>query len=120
MKVIYCKECGDLFKLTSKGLRMCKCRNVSGRYRKDGKHAEVSESAVSIKIPNGYIKRAVRRMERLRREEPKSTDKDYKAHSSILAWVRPNFGPGNRRTHRLKKNASLALRQSGCTLDAPS
>jgi hypothetical protein len=106
MKVIYCKECGDLFKLTREGLRTCKCGNVSGRYREDGKHAEVSESAVSIKIPNGHIKRAVHRMERLRHEEPKSQDKDYKAHSSIPAWVRPNFGPGNRHTHRLKKDAS--------------
>jgi hypothetical protein len=45
-------------------------------------------------------------MEQLRHEEPKSLDKAYKAHSSIPAWVRPNFGPGNRHTHRLKKDAN--------------
>jgi hypothetical protein len=107
MKVIYCKKCGDLFKLTRKGLRECRCERdeVKGKYRADGKHAEVSENAVSIKIPNGSIKEAIRRMERLRKNKPKSKDKDYKAYSPIPAWVRPNFGPGNPRTHHLKKDA---------------
>jgi hypothetical protein len=105
MKVIYCKKCTDLFKLTSKKLRKCRCGNVSGRYRKDREHAEVSEAAVSIKIPNGSIEKAIRKMERLLKDKPKSKDEDYEVYSPIPAWVRPNFGPGNSRTHKLKKQS---------------
>ena len=106
MKVLYCQKCRDLFKLTRHELGACRCKHdkVKGKYRADGKHAEVSKNAVSIKIPNGSIKKAVRRMERLQKYKPKSKDKDYKAYSPIPAWVRPNFGPGNRRTHPLKRN----------------
>jgi hypothetical protein len=46
-------------------------------------------------------------MERLRKEKRKAKDKDYKAHSPIPAWVRPNFGPGNRRTHHLKQGGTI-------------
>lgn len=107
MKVLYCEKCHDLFKLTRKELRHCKCGSVSGRYRDDGGHAEVSKNALSIKIPNGSLKGAIRRMKRLEKKKPKSKDKDYKAHSAIEAWVRPNFGPGNRRTHQLKKDGGI-------------
>jgi hypothetical protein len=105
MKVLYCVKCGDLFKLTRHELRECGCRRekVKGKYRQNGKHAEVSENAVSIKIHNDSLKDAVRRMKRLKRNRPKSTDRDYQVFSSIAAWVRPNFGPGNPRTRRLKK-----------------
>jgi hypothetical protein len=108
MKLIYCKKCGDLFKLTRHELRECQCTTgkVAGKYCKDGKHAEVSENAVSIKIPNGAINKAARRMERLKKRQPKSKDDDYKARSAIPAWVRPNFGPGNRRTHPLSRDTS--------------
>lgn len=111
MKVIYCEKCGDLFKLTRKELRECKCNRdkVKGKYRTK-KHAEVSDNAVSIKIPNGSIKKAIRRMQRLKRDKPKSKDKDYKAHSPIPAWVRPNFGPGNPHTHHLRNDASKRTR----------
>src|SRR5260370_21543254 len=103
MKVLYCPKCGDLFKLTRKELRECKCKRdkVKGKYRADGKHAEISDNAVSIKIPNGSIKKAIRRMQRLKKDTPKSKDQDTKAHSPIPAWVRPNFGPGNRRSPHL-------------------
>jgi len=104
MKVLYCPKCGDLFKLTRHELRQCRCKRnkVKGKYCQDGKLAEVSKNAVSIKIPNGSIKKAIRKMQRLKKNKPKSKDKDYKTHSPIPAWVRPNSGPGNRRTHLLK------------------
>jgi hypothetical protein len=103
MKVLYCSKCGDLFKLNRHELRECRCRRekVKGRYRQNGKHAEVSENAVSVKIHNGSLKAAIRRMKRLERNKPKSKDGDYQIFSAVAAWVRPNFGPGNLRTHRL-------------------
>lgn len=105
MKLLYCAKCGDLFKLTRYEFRECRCRRekVKGKYRHNGKHAEVSENAVSIKIHNDSLKDAIRRMKRLKRKRPKSTDGDYQTFSSIAAWVRPNFGPGNPHTHRLKR-----------------
>jgi hypothetical protein len=106
VKVLYCAKCGDLFKLTRHELRECRCRSktVKGKYRQDGKHADVSENGVSIKIHNDSLKDAVRKMKRLKRNRPKSTDRDYQIFSPIVAWVRPNFGPGNPHTHRLKKS----------------
>jgi hypothetical protein len=85
-------------------LRECKCKHnkVKGQYRKNGKQAEISENAVSIKIHNDSLRDAIRRMKRLKKKKPKSTDQDYQVFSAIAAWVRPNFGPGNPRTHRLK------------------
>jgi|SRR5580704_11289118 hypothetical protein len=105
MKVLYCVKCRDLFKLTRHELRECRCKRekVKGKYRRDGKHAEVSENAVSIKIHNDSLEDAICRMQRLIRKRPRSTDRDYQIFSSVAAWVRPNFGAGNRRTHHLKE-----------------
>jgi hypothetical protein len=106
MKVIYCQKCHDLFKLTRNELRECRCKSgkVKGKYRADGKHAEVSDNAVSIKIPNASIKNAIRKMKRLLRDKPKSKDRDYKEHAAIPAWIRPNNGPGNPHTELSKKS----------------
>jgi len=106
MKVLYCPKCGDLFKLTRhEPLRECRCESekVKGKYRKD---AEVSENAVSIKIHNGSLKDAIRRMKRLEQKKPESTDRDYEKASPVAVWVRPNFGSGNTRTHHLKKGGA--------------
>jgi hypothetical protein len=102
MKVLYCEKCGDLFKLMRKELRHCKCGRVKGKYR-TRKYALVSDHAVSIKIPNGSIKEAIRKMQRLKKHKPKSKDTDYKEYSAIPAWVRPNNGPGNPHTEPLKE-----------------
>ena len=104
MKLLYCPKCQHLFKLTRHELRACKCKQnkVTGQYRKNGKQAEISENAVSIKIHNDSLRDAIRRMKRLKKKKPESTDQDYQVFSAIAAWVRPNFGPGNPRTHRLK------------------
>jgi hypothetical protein len=98
VKVLYCDKCKDLFKLTSRELRVCKCKRVKRRYCEDHKHAEVSENAVSLKIPNNSIKEAITRMKRLNKSKPKSTDADYQQCSAVHAWVRPNSGPGNPHT----------------------
>lgn len=109
MKILYCRKCNDLFKLTSKERRQCKCGLVTGRYT-DHTHAKVSESAVSIKIPNSAFKEAISKMRRLEKTKPNSTDSDYRASSSIPAWVRPNCGPGNPHTTTYTEKLSLELR----------
>jgi len=105
MKVLFCEKCHDLFKLTRHELRACRCKRdkVKGQYREDGKHADVSENAVSIKIHNDSLKEAICRMKQLQKNKPSSTDRDYQILSAVAAWVRPNVGDGNPYTHLLEK-----------------
>ena len=35
MKLIYCKSCGDVFKLTSREQRSCRCNRSAGIYEDD-------------------------------------------------------------------------------------
>src|SRR6266480_1786511 len=81
MKLIYCQDCHDLFKL-SLTMRTCECGHVYGRYV-NNQDAEVSEDAVSIVIGNTADR----------------TSYCQPGHGLIeLAWVRPNCGPGNPRS----------------------
>jgi len=106
VKALYCMTCETLFRLTRKEMRMCKCGKVRGRYLKDGRHAEVSQNAdtISIAIENRSFKTAIKRMRRREKHRPESTREDYKIRSSIVAWVRPNSGPGNPHSSKLKSN----------------
>jgi hypothetical protein len=104
MKLLYCKACKSLFKLTRKKMRSCECRKVRGRYRKDGKSAEVSQNAdtISVVIANRSLRDAVKRMQWWKEHRPESAREDYKSISGLVAWVRPNSGPGNPHSHKLK------------------
>jgi len=101
MKVVYCTKCGDLFKLTRHETRRCRCSHsrVKGRYRKGGRHADISRNAISIAIDNKSLKAAIERMQWWEKHRPKSVRADYKTFSGIDAWVRPNSGPGNPHSH---------------------
>jgi hypothetical protein len=101
MKLLYCKRCGDLFKLTRDETRKCSCPHakVGGRYRKDGKRADISQNAISIAIDNKSLKAAIERMRWWEKHRPESARADYKVFSGVDAWVRPNSGPGNPRSH---------------------
>lgn len=59
MKLLFCKKCEDLFRLTQKP-RSCSCGETHGRYLKDGIHAEYrGENAVPLFISNGSFLQAV-------------------------------------------------------------
>ena len=59
MKLLFCRECEDLFRLT-KEERACSCGATSGYYLKDGLHAEYfGEKAVPLFIANGSFIEAV-------------------------------------------------------------
>lgn len=102
MKLLYCPDCRDVFKLVRSEVRRCKCGKVEGRYL-NRRNATVSANAVSLVIGNGSIQDAIGRMRWLKAKRPKSTRGDYKFFSSVTAWVRPNSGPGNPRTVQTKK-----------------
>jgi hypothetical protein len=59
MKLLFCRKCEDLFRLT-KEERFCSCGEIWGRYLDDGLHAEYSgENAVPLFIANGSFVQAV-------------------------------------------------------------
>lgn len=107
MKLIFCRKCKDVIKLTRKESRECNCGAVRGRYlnRSD---AAVSRNAVSIAIGNGSLQKAIARMEKLRgKSKNTATRDDYKKLARISrAWVRPNDGPGNPHTELTKRGSS--------------
>lgn len=104
MKILYCKSCKSLVRLTSKNMRWCECGKVYGQYREGGKHADVSDNpdTISVVIGTRSLHDAVKRMQRLEERKPKSTRKDYQQIAKLFAYVRPNYGPGNPRSHGLK------------------
>lgn len=107
MKLIFCRKCKDVFKLTRKESRECTCGAVRGRYL-DRSNAVVSPNAVSIAIGNGSLKKAIAQMEKLRgNSKNTATRDDYKKLAKISrAWVRPNDGPGNPHTELKKLGGS--------------
>ena len=59
MKLLFCEECQDLFRITHKG-RTCECGETWGQYLDDGWHAEYSgESAVPLFISSGSFVDAI-------------------------------------------------------------
>ena len=52
MKILFCKSCGDLFKLSFR-LKFCDCKQSNGKYLSDGDKCQISgENAVVLGIPN--------------------------------------------------------------------
>jgi hypothetical protein len=104
MKVLYCTKCKSLIRLRTREERKCGCSHarVVGRYRRDRKHADISDNVntISIAIDNRSFSAAIKRMRWWKKHRPKSDREDYKSVSSIVAWVRPNTGPGNPHSHR--------------------
>jgi len=102
MKVLYCKKCKSLVRLTRRK-RECECGRVWGRYL-DNRYAEHSENenTISMAIANESFKAAIKRMRWWEKNRPKSNREDYKAISSIVAWVRPNSGQGNPHSNKRK------------------
>jgi hypothetical protein len=112
MKLIWCKECNDMFKLTRDEMRYCKCRRVWGRYI-DRDRAEVSSEAISVAIANDAIKEAAERMQWLHREDAETPKAAYEVVAAIRgAYVRPNEGNGNPRTQVIRSADSGPAHQT--------
>jgi hypothetical protein len=59
MKLIFCPECWDVVKLSTKSTRTCECGKASGRYI-DNLNAEISGTAVAVGFNNFSFAFAVR------------------------------------------------------------
>jgi hypothetical protein len=104
MKVLYCIKCKSLVRLTRKHMRACECGEVRGQYCKDGVHARISQNSatISLVIDTPSFKPIIKRMQQRQKDKPNSTRDDYRRISRLKgAYVRPNIGPGNPRSHPL-------------------
>lgn len=107
MKLIYCKKCNDLVKLSLE-IRTCECGDVQGRYI-NNVEAEVSENAVSVAIGNGSLRQAIQNMELFSERHGEELSREsYQNLAPIqFAWVRPNEGKGNPHTTVMKKTSRI-------------
>lgn len=101
MKLLFCENCSDVFKLKLDEMRYCACGKVYGRYVTNSE-AEVSANAISLAIGNGSLYASIQDMkEHLANSKGKAERHEYYqgGNGSIeYAWVRPNSGPGNPHT----------------------
>ncbi len=100
MKLVYCQDCQDLFKL-SYVTRVCECGRVYGRYL-NNEEVEVSPTTISIAIGNTDLRAAIEAMQiqALLTGNTASKAAYYQPEHGLIkrAWVRPNCGPGNPRS----------------------
>lgn len=98
MKLLFCLNCNDVFKLTLGKMRSCECGKVKGRYI-DNSNAEVSENAISLAIGNGSLVNAIAEMMHHKKETKNMAEREeyyQEGYGKIdYAWVRPNDGLGN-------------------------
>jgi hypothetical protein len=97
MKLIYCPDCEDVFKLDLEKLRSCKCGKCSGKYIDRG-NAEVNGQGVSLAISNPALWSAIARLSHHKNQEDVSDH--YKCPDAwhVECWVRPHEGTFNPRT----------------------
>ena len=107
MKLLFCYDCHDVFKLDAEE-RSCKCGKVTGRYI-DNQYAETNGKGISLAIGNGSLMTAIHSMFVTKNHEEHSFDDvDYNRNTYIekckieYAWVRPNDGIGNPHTRVIK------------------
>lgn len=102
MKLIFCEECWDIFKMAMES-RSCACGKCTGRYLEDGHKAETNGRGVQLAIGNGSLLNAIAGMRRHESEGIGHDKEAYIDHGRIShAWCRPHEGPGNPRCKVVK------------------
>lgn len=96
MKLVYCPECQDAFKL-GQHLKSCECGLVCGQYDPDMVTAVTNGKGVSLAIGNGSLMTAIHGLSQMDQDEaPRRQYYQPTAPTRIThAWVRPNDGVGN-------------------------
>jgi len=89
MKLLFCADCSDIFKLMTFELRQCACGEVKGKYNADGHTAVVNGKGYSLAIGNGSLWKAL---------FGDITQFEYEDYVTFLAWTRPHTGEKNPRT----------------------
>lgn len=95
MKLIYCPDCQDVFKLDF-DLRKCKCGKSSGMYN-DNRYAVTNGHGISLAIGNGSLINAMWKLKFDKRDLSRDRS-EYIDQFKVICWVRPNEGMGNPHT----------------------
>lgn len=91
MKLLFCDECFDVFKLAME-VRSCHCGRCRGRYLEDGHHAETNGKGINIALDNRELLPAC--SEQILNPSKGYSEKKY----HFTAWVRGHDGPSNPRS----------------------
>lgn len=59
MILLYCPDCRDMLKVSKTELRSCYCGNSSGRYDVDGSSIVLFGEAISIRISESSLSKAI-------------------------------------------------------------
>jgi hypothetical protein len=78
MKLLMCGNCRDLIPLAQR-TRTCRCKGVSGKYLRDGLHAEVQGDGLLFGINSNDLIRALAHR-----------DRPSVANEPVRAWVIPS------------------------------
>lgn len=99
MKLLYCEDCQDLFKLGMEE-KICECGKVKGAYDSNGRTAWTNGKGISVAVDNNTFSRSVSHIRHtLRFSYTVTEDKyNYPKKWQFTAWVRPNNGFFNDRT----------------------
>ncbi len=101
MKLLFCEDCYDVFKLDTDEERACKCGKVTGHYV-NNMEAVTNGKGISLAIGNGSLIKAMVTMSKSITIDTINNkyDRDYfiKNCNIKYAWVRPNEGEGNPHT----------------------
>jgi hypothetical protein len=93
MKLLYCTECHDIFKL-GYNLRACKCGESQGRYLEDGLHAEIKgEFAMCLGFANSTFVKALERHAETPEGQPPSRNRGPGYGWQFEAFVIPEPCP---------------------------
>ena len=94
MKLLFCPNCNDLFKLVIHELRSCKCGRVMGQAT-DNTYAVVNGYGFSIELDNHALQDALKKFDGMEMDKPYEY---YRDNVQVATWVLPHCGPGNPRT----------------------
>ena len=94
MKLLFCPDCWDLFKLTLK-LRSCACGKVKGKYL-NVKEAVSNGQGVSLGLDNLRLVQGIRKLATIEQGTCLLPDWDgISKDTGVTCWVRPHDGPLN-------------------------
>lgn len=96
MKLIFCDECWDVFKLKTGKTRQCDCGKCVGKYNEDGHTAVTNGKGICLAIDNNSL---VAKLREFAKVDNPTTDYEMLYQGMRIAmWIRPHEGKGNPRS----------------------
>lgn len=94
MRLLYCPNCGDVFKLVRYGERSCLCGKVKGKLT-DNAHAILNGEGFCLMLANIPLLKACKNLTLMDQNQPLDY---YKENLVVNLYVHPHSGYGNPRS----------------------